>query len=196
MPALRELAKKVGENHTIAEELWACGIHEGRILASLIDIPKMVTEEQMELWVSEFDSWDVCDQCCMNLFRKTAFAWEKAQEWCLRSREFEKRAGFALIATLAVHEKKKGDGDFEALIGLIKMAADDERNFVKKAVNWALRQIGKRNEILCKRAAAAAEELSGRESKSARWIGRDALRELSSEATLARIQSKSGKSRA
>lgn len=145
IPPLRQMAKEIGQNHALAQQLWASGIHEARILASLIDSPQQVSEAQMETWVLEFNSWDVCDQCCINLFRQTPFAYPKVVEWSSREEEFVKRAAFALLATLAVHDKKAGDERFIGFLPMIKRASTDERNFVKKAVNWALRQIGKRN---------------------------------------------------
>jgi 3-methyladenine DNA glycosylase AlkD len=190
MPRIREIAGEAGKCHAVALELWESGIHEARILASLVEIPALMKDEQVEQWVSDIDSWDVCDQLCMNLLRKTSLAFEKAEAWCSRAREFERRAGFSLIATLAVHEKKKGDEEFVRFLALIKKAAADERNFVKKSVNWALRQIGKRTVSLNEKAVALAEDLTGMDSKSARWIGKDALRELRSEAVKTRLLNK------
>ncbi len=178
MKPLRELAKSLGKNHTLALELWGSCIHEARILATLIDDPALVTDEQGEAWVVGFNSWDICDQCCINLFRKTTWAFEKAEAWSGRSEEYVKRAGFALMATLAVHEKKREDAPFESFLNLIKREAGDERNFVKKAINWALRQIGKKNAHLQKRALQTAEEILLMDSPAARWVARDALREL------------------
>ena len=178
---LRKIAKEVGHDHDAAQRLWHSGIHEARIVASLVDVAKLVTETQMEAWVKGFDSWDVCDLCCMNLFRKTHFAYRKAIEWSAREEEFVKRAGFALMATLAVHDKKENDSVFQEFLPIIEKGASDERNFVKKAVNWALRQIGKRNRVLNKLAIETAEGLQTTNSKSTRWIALDALRELKSE---------------
>ncbi len=181
VPTLRQLAKEIGQDHNLAQELWASGIHEARLLATMIDVPKQVTEQQMEAWVIDFDSWDVCDQCCLNLFRKTPFAYQKVDEWSRREEEFVKRAGFALMATLAVHDKKAGDEAFFDFLPSIKREATDERNFVKKAVNWALRQIGKRNLSLNQIAIQTAQEIQQMDSKSARWIAADALRELTGD---------------
>jgi len=178
MPILRTIAKKIGKNHKLAIALWKTGIHEARILAGIIDDPKRVTEAQMDAWIQDFDSWDVCDQVSMNVFDKTPYAYIKAKEWTSHNLEFERRAGFALMAALAVHDKKAKDGDFIQFFPLIEKYADDGRNFVKKAVNWALRQIGKRNPTLCKRALLVAEKLKQSENKSAKWIGSDAHREL------------------
>ena len=190
IPNLRKIAKETGANHALAQQLWASGIHEARLLASFIDEPGMVTEVQMESWVKDFDSWDVCDQCCSNLFDKTKFAHRKADEWSKREEEFIKRAGFVLMAALAVHDKKAEDEDFLKFLPIIKRESTDSRNFVKKAVNWALRQIGKRNLNLNKMAAKTAEEIQQIDSKSARWIASDAIRELTSEAVQKRLTKK------
>jgi 3-methyladenine DNA glycosylase AlkD len=174
IPLLRDLAKAHRRNHDLALELWQTGIHEAHILASLVDDPNMVTEEQLEEWVREIDSWDVCDQCCANLFARTPYVWDKAAAWSGRPEEFVKRAGFVLMARLAVQEKKVPAALFQPFYELMLSEAADERNFVKKAVNWALREIGKRKDL--PGATALAEQLAGMESCSARWIGRDALR--------------------
>jgi 3-methyladenine DNA glycosylase AlkD len=178
MPELRKIAKETGRNHKLALDLWKTGYHEARILASLIDEPKQVTLSQMDNWVKDFDSWDVCDQCCMNLFDKTPFAYDMIFKWSSSKEEYIKRAAFALIAVLAVHNKKANDKYFIKFFPLIKKASTDERNFVKKAVNWALRQIGKRNKNLYQKAIKLAEEILETENKTARWIASDALREL------------------
>lgn len=180
VPVLRKMAKEIGKDHQAAIGLWQSGIHEARILASMVDDPWQVTEEQAEHWVSDFDSWDVCDQVCMNLFDKTSMSFAKASQWARREKEFEKRAGFALMAVLAWHDKQAPDSSFLKFFPLIKAAASDERNFVKKAVNWALRQIGKRNSVLRRKAIELAEEIEKLHSRTARWIARDALRELRS----------------
>ena len=190
MPELRRIAKAAGKNHDLAEKLWNAGYGETKILAGLIENPKMVTETQMENWVAGFDSWDVCDQCCINLFRKTPFAYNKVFEWSTREEEFVKRAAFAMIAVLAVHDKKADDKKFEEFFPLIIRESIDNRNFVKKAVNWALRQIGKRNLNLNKRAIEVAEEISAIDSRSAKWIAADAIRELTSEKVQERIKKK------
>jgi 3-methyladenine DNA glycosylase AlkD len=188
VPALRRLAREIGRDHDLAQQLWASGIHEARLLATMIDIPSQVTETQMEAWVKDFDSWDVCDQCCLNLFRKTPLAYQKIDDWSLREEEFVKRAAFALIATLAVHDKKAGDEFVIAFLPIIARESMDERNFVKKAVNWALRQIGKRNPDLNRAAIQTAQEIQQLNSKSARWIAADALRELTSDKVQRRLQ--------
>ena len=191
IPNLRQIAKETGRDRALAQQLWASAIHEARILASMIDDPKMVTEEQMERWVKDFDSWDVCDQCCMNLFEKTKFAYQKAVEWSSNDKEFIKRTGFVLMARLAVSDKKADDRQFEPFLPIIKREASDNRNFVKKAVNWALRQIGKRNLNLNRKAIETAKEIQEIDSKSARWVASDALRELTGQAVLERLQAKS-----
>ena len=178
IPTLRGIAKSHRLDHALALGLWNSGIHEARILAAFVDDPKQVTESQMEAWVKDFDSWDVCDQVCSGLFDKIPLAYRKAVQWCKRPEEFVKRAGFVLMACLAVHDKKSGDEAFEKFLPSIIREAKDDRNFVRKAVNWALRQIGKRNNHLRVKAVKVAHELSESDSKSARWIGKDALREL------------------
>jgi 3-methyladenine DNA glycosylase AlkD len=181
IPTLRKMAKEIGKDHEAALRLWKSGIHEARLLAGFVDDPRNVTEDQMEGWVKDFDSWDICDQVCSNLFDKTSFAYGKALEWAKRDEEFVKRAGFVLMAALAVHDKKAGDEVFLASLPVIKAGSTDDRNFVKKAVNWALRQIGKRNANLNQAAIKTSEEIRRINSKSARWIAVDALRELTSE---------------
>jgi 3-methyladenine DNA glycosylase AlkD len=175
---IRLLARQAGRSHALAAELWASGVHEARILATIVDQPALVTRRQMNQWAREFDSWDVCDQACLNLFRYTPYAWTKAAEWSGAKREFVRRAGFALMAGLAVKAKDAPDEQFEALLPVITGAATDPRNMVKKAVNWALRSIGKRNAHLRRAAIAAAENIRTLDSPAARWIASDALREL------------------
>jgi 3-methyladenine DNA glycosylase AlkD len=187
IPNLRKMAKQIGTDHVLAEQLWSSGIHEARILACMIDDPTMATEAQLELWANGFDSWDVCDQCCSNLFDKTEFAYQKAIEWSKRGEEFVKRAGFVLMAALAVHDKRADDRHFVQFFPIIKRGATDGRNFVKKAVNWALRQIGKRNRTLNTLAIEVAKEIRQIESKAARWIADDALRELTSDGVQRRL---------
>ena len=190
IPNLRNIAKETKKNHALAQQLWKSGFRETMILASMVDEPEMVTDEQMEKWVLDFDYWEICDQCCMNLFGKTGFAYEKAIEWSLRDEQFVKRAGFVLMARLAVSDKKADDSRFEQFFPMMLREADDERNFVKKAVNWALRQIGKRNLALNVKAIETAKEMQGIDSKSARWIASDAIRELSGEAVQKRLRKK------
>ncbi len=188
---LREIAREAGKDHAIARRLWESGIHEARILASLIDLPGMVTEAQMERWIQDFDSWDVCDQCCSNLFSRTPFAYGKAIEWSQGEEEFVKRAGFVLMAALAVHNKAMADEEFMKFLPIIKNESIDERNMVKKAVNWALRQVGKRNAHLNEIAIQVAGEIKQMDSKSARWIASDAIRELQGEKIQARLKKSS-----
>ena len=181
MPALRKISKALGRDHELARELWATGIHEARILASIVEDPARVTKKQMETWVKDFDSWDVCDQVCMNLFDKTPYAYEKALAWSSRRAEFVKRAGFAMMAALAVHDKQATNGAFQPFLESIIRESADDRNFVRKAVNWALRSIGKRNAALNKKAVAAAKTIQKMESKTPRWIASDAIRELTGD---------------
>ena len=188
MPEVRRIARESGKNHELAQKLWKHGYIETRIMASIIEDPKLVSEEQMENWVSAFNSWDVCDQCCINLFRKTPFAYEKISEWGNREEEFVKRAAFALIATLAVHDKKADDSKFEEFFPLIIKESSDNRNFVKKAVNWALRQIGKRNKSLNQEAILIAKKIQNQDYKSAKWIANDALKELKGEKVQKRLK--------
>lgn len=188
IPVLRKMAKELGSDHSLALKLWESGIHEARILASMIDLPDKVTATQMDRWAEDFDSWDVCDQCCSNLFDKTKVAYQKASEWSSRQEEFVKRAGFALMAALAFHDKKATDARFLVFLKAIKREAIDDRNFVRKAVNWALRQIGKRNLRLNNAAIRTAKEIQEIDSKSARWIASDALRELSSASVRSRLR--------
>ncbi len=190
IPALRKMAREIGRDHNLAMELWRSGIHEARILAGMIDVPEKVSEEQMENWAEDFDSWDVCDQVCSNLFDKTRFAYRKAEEWSNRKEEFVKRAGFVLMAALAVHDKKAGDKEFLNFLPLIKREAVDDRNFVRKAVNWALRQIGKRNLDLNRAAIETANEIQNLDSKAAKWIASDALRELTDDRIQMRLYGK------
>ena len=178
IPTLRKMAKEIGRNQVLALELWDSGIHEARILASMIAEPRLVSAGQMEEWVNDFDSWDLCDQVCGNLFDKTPYAYQKAVQWSQQEQEFVRRAGFVMMAELAVHDKQAPDEAFLPFFPLIKQYADDERNFVKKAVNWALRQIGKRNDHLRGLALACAYDIQRMDSKTARWIAKDALKEL------------------
>ena len=187
---LRSIARKIGRDHDLALKLWQTGIRDARILAPHIDEVDKVTPVQMDSWASDFDSWDVCDNCCGHLFDKTQYAYQKVEEWSEHNQEFVKRAAFSLIAWLAVHDKKQPDETFIAHLTLIKKAADDKRNYVKKAVNWALRSIGKRNIFLNEKALALAKNLKKMSSSSARWIGSDAFRELSSKTVQQRLKKK------
>lgn len=178
MPQVRALAKGRQRSHALALDLWATNIHEARILASLVDEPQALTREQMETWAADFDSWDICDQVCLNLFGPHPLGLEMALAWPHRTEEFVRRAGFVLMAVQAVHRKDLPDAAFEPYFPLMLQYAADERNFVRKAVNWALRQVGKRNPALRERAIATARQMLEIDSSSARWIAHDALREL------------------
>jgi 3-methyladenine DNA glycosylase AlkD len=190
MATMRPLQKELGRNHDLALALWDTGWLEARLLAALVDEPARVTARQMDSWVKEFDNWAVCDGACFHLFDRTPYAWTKVRVWSSRRPEFVRRAAFATIAGLAVHDKKTADARFVELMPLIVAAAADERNFVKKAVNWALRQIGKRNAMLNRAALAVATQLASAEALSARWIGSNAYRELTSDAVRARIKTR------
>jgi 3-methyladenine DNA glycosylase AlkD len=187
IPRLRKIAKEPGKSHALAQELWESSVHESKILACLVDDPLKVTEGQMEKWVMDFDSWDICDLCCGNLFDRTPLAFRKAFEWSSREEEFVKRAGFVLMAALSVHDKKADNEEFLDFLPVIKKEATDGRNFVRKAVNWSLRQIGKRNAELNIAAIQTAKELQAMESKSAKWIASDAIRELTGMAVRSRL---------
>ena len=188
VPDMRRLAKELGRDHKLALSIWKTGIAEARILAGMVGDPDRLTEEQMEEWVKDIDSWDVCDQVCMNLFEKNQLAWKKIIDWSEREEEFVKRTAFSLTACLAWHDKKASDEKFIELLPVIIRAATDERNFVKKAANWALRNIGKRNLNLNRAAINAAKEIQRLDSKAARWIAADAIRELESDAVQSRLR--------
>ena len=190
VPELRRVARRMGNDHDRALALWTTGVHEARILASMTDEVERVTSSQMDAWARGFDSWDVCDQVCGNLFDRTPHAFQRAKAWSARGSEFVRRAGFATMACAAVHRKDVGDEPFEAFLPMIVGASTDERNYVKKAVNWALRQIGKRDSALNRRAIATAKEISGLTSGAARWIAADALRELTSPEVQNRLRRK------
>jgi len=188
VPDMRRLAKELGKDHKLALDLWKTGVAEARILASMVDDPAQLTEGQMEEWVKGIDSWDVCDQVCMNLFEKNPLAWKKIRDWAEREEEFIKRTAFSLIACLAWHDKKASDERFIELLPVIARGATDERNFVKKAVSWALRNIGKRNSNLNREAISTAKAIKGLDSKAARWVASDALRELESDAVQSKLR--------
>jgi 3-methyladenine DNA glycosylase AlkD len=187
-PDVQKLARQIGKDHCLALRLWKAGWRESRILAAMIDEPGSVTGEQMDSWAGDFDSWDVCDATCLYLFSWTPLACEKALQWSERQEEYVKRAGFALMACLAVGRRKPGQERLAAFLPVIEREARDERNYVKKAVNWALRQVGKHNRHLNKLAIETAGRIKLQDSRSARWIASDALRELTSEKTLGRIK--------
>ncbi|WP_243438702.1 DNA alkylation repair protein [Fundidesulfovibrio soli] len=178
MVPLRAIARETGRDHALALALWETGVHEARILACMTAEPARTDRPLLDAWAAECDSWDLTDQLCNKLAVKCALAWELADAWSLREEEFVRRAGFSLMAQLAVHDRTAADDAFEPCLERILLMSDDERNFVKKAVNWALRQIGKRSPGLRLRAEAVAVALAGSASRSARWIGRDALREF------------------
>jgi len=188
VPDMRKLAKEIGREHKLALGLWKTGIAEARIVAGMVGDPDELTEEQMEDWVKGINSWDVCDQVCMNLFEKNQLAWKKIVDWSEREEEFVKRTAFSLIACLAWHDKKASDEKFIELFPVIIRGATDERNFVKKAVNWALRNIGKRNLNLNEAAINTAKEIKRLDSRVARWIAADAIRELESESIRKRLK--------
>lgn len=189
MLQLKSIAKSVGKNHALAQELWATQIREARHIAVMIAEKDKVTERLMERWVKDFDSWDIVDNCCSRLLCRTPFAYNKVTEWSARKREFEKRAAFSLMAFLAVHDKKQSDKAFEEFLEIIIRESDDQRNFVKKAVNWALRQIGKRNIRLCNKAIASCKTIHSKGDAASRWIANDALRELEKYKQEGRIKS-------
>ena len=188
VPLLRKMARVYRNEHELAIELWNSGWHEARILAPMVADPKQTTSELVDRWTEEFDAWDICDQCCQNLFRLTSFAYDKVYEYALREEEFVRRTAFALMATLAVGDKAAEDERFLPFFGLIERASGDSRNFVRKAVNWALRQIGKRNQRLHREALEVSRRLVSMSDKTAVWIGKDALRELSDPKVMARIR--------
>jgi 3-methyladenine DNA glycosylase AlkD len=187
---LRRLARGLRPDHELAAALWASGVHEACILASLVDDPALVTEEQMDAWVSALDSWDVCDAVCGNLVDRTPFALDKAVEWAGREPEFERRAGFATMASAAVHRRDLPDRGFAALLPTIRESSTDDRTYVRKAVSWALRQIGKRSPDLNAEAIGTAERIARIDARSSRWVARDVLRELRSEGVQARLRAR------
>lgn len=189
-PNLRAVARQAGKSHTLAAQLWTSGIHEARILAGFVGEPAKVTAAQMERWARDFDTWDIVDGTCCHLFAFAAPAWAKAIAWSRREEEFIKRAAFALMAYLALHDKQAPDSQFLRLLPIIRRHSADQRNFVRKAVNWALRQIGKRNLALNKAAIRAAQQIRLLDSSTARWIAADALRELHGPAVQRRLRAK------
>jgi 3-methyladenine DNA glycosylase AlkD len=189
-PVLHKFAKHIGKDHRLAQQLWGTGVHEARILAALIGEADKVTVAEMDRWARDFDSWDVVDTACCYLYAHTRFAWKKAAEWSRREAEFEKRAAFSLMAYLSYKDREAPDRRFVQFLRVIEREADDERNFVRKAVNWTLRNIGKRNLRLNREAIRAAERIRKHDSQAARWIAADALRELRSEAVQARLRRK------
>ena len=188
VPILRALAKKIGKSHELAEKLWQEGYRETQILASIVDEPKKVTPEQIDNWINDFNYWEICDQCVMNLFEKISFCWEKCVDLVHDEREFFRRTGFVLMARFAVSDKKASDEKFLPFFSLIKKFSTDERVMVKKAVNWALRQIGKRSLALREKALGLAQEILQIDDKAAKWIAGDAIRELENEKIVSRIK--------
>jgi 3-methyladenine DNA glycosylase AlkD len=189
-PQLDQIARAIGKNHELGMHLWDSGNHDARLLGMLICESSRVTARQMEEWVRVFDNWDVCDGTCCHLFARAKAAWQKALHWTRRKKEFEKRAGFALAAYLAIHDKTADDQRFEPVLAAIEREAWDDRNFVRKAVNWALRNVGKRNARLNRRAIACAERIRATGTRAGRWIAADALRELKSDAVQGRLRRK------
>ncbi len=181
MPVLRKLAKEIGTDHELAIKLWSHGYHDSRLLATLIEDPSEVSEEQLETWVHDFDSWDIVDQACINILYYMSSAIAKIPVWAESEEEFIKRTAFSLIAVIAVHDKKSENEYFEKFFQLIIDGSDDNRNFVKKAVNWALRSIGKKNKFLNKRALEVSNEILAIDCKSCKWIAKNAIKELESE---------------
>ena len=189
-PILDKIAREIGKNHDLGLRLWQTGNHDARLLGVLISEPAKVSSGQMESWVKAFDNWDVCDGTCCHLFAAAKPAWKKSLAWTRRKPEFEKRAGFALVAYLAIHDKAATDDAFELCLAAIERESWDDRNFVRKALNWALRNIGKRNKRLNRQAIACAERIKQQDTRAARWIAGDALRELRSEAVQLRLSRK------
>lgn len=188
MRDMKVLGKKLGRNHELAAALWDTGVYEARMVCSFVDDPALVTPAQMDRWCRDFDNWAICDTICFHLFDRTPHAWAKATQWSRKRNEFEKRTAFALLWSLSVHDKRATDEQFVQGLALIERAAGDERHFVKKAVNMALRAIGKRNRTLNAAAVAVARRLADSQEAAARWVGRDALRELTSPAVTRRLK--------
>jgi 3-methyladenine DNA glycosylase AlkD len=188
---LQRYAKSLGRNHELALSLWETGWYEARMLAAFLDEPAQVTPAQMDRWTRDFDNWGICDTVCMHLFDRTPHAWGKAELWAKRKDEFVRRAGFALMASLALHDKETGDEPFQKFLRLVEATASDERNFVKKAVNWALRGIGERSLALNANAVGIAKRLAASENSTERWVGKDALRQLATPAVAKRLASRS-----
>lgn len=186
------LAKRLGKDHALAGALWESGWYEARLLAPMVDDPGQVTRRQMNAWAGDFDNWAVCDHACWHLFERTPFAWEKARQWSASPREFVRRAGFALMAGLALHDRAAADSRFRAFLPLVEKGARDERNFVKKGVSWALRAIGRRSAALNEAALVVAKRLAASDEASPRWVGKDAARELASPKVRAQLGLASG----
>lgn len=187
LAAMKPIARRYRRDHALAAALWQSGLHEARIMACDLDEPAKVTPEQMDQWAADFDNWAVCDGACLHLFVKTPFAEDKIRQWAKDEREFVRRAAFSLIAVYAVHGKAIPDRTFAGFLGLVERSSTDPRNFVRKSVSWALRQIGKHSQALHRPALALARKLADSDDKAARWIGKDAVRELTDPAQIARI---------
>ncbi len=190
MTTMKSLAKKLGKDHDLALELWDTGWFEARMLTSFVDEPARVTTTQMDGWAKDFDNWAICDSICFHLFDKTPHAWSRVEKWSGRKDEFVKRAAFALIASVALHDKNAPDTPFVKSLKLIEKAADDERNFVKKGVSWALRGVGHRNRALYAASLDLAGKLAASDDKTKRWIGRDVIRDITRPAILKRVASR------
>jgi len=190
VPAMRRIARTLGRDHELALALWETGIPDARIVAGMVADPAQLASRQMDRWARDLDSWDVCDQLCGSAFLASPHAWKKVDAWAVRQQEFVRRAAFALLATLAVHDRESGDGRFIEALARVEAAADDDRNFVRKAVNWALRNIGKRNAVLNAASLACAQRIRQRGTRAARWIAADALRELTGEGVQSRLRAR------
>ena len=190
MAEVKLIAKRLGQSHALADDLWRSGVYDARMLATMVDDPAQVTVAQMDRWAKDFDNWAVCDHNCFHLFDRTPHAWKKVHAWSRRRDEFVKRTAFATLAGLSLHDKKSGDGMFLEALTLTEPAAADDRNFVKKGVSWALRTVGRRNRVLNAEAIVISRRLVAADDRASRWIGRDALRELTSEAVQARLARK------
>ncbi len=188
LAAMRPIARRYARDHALAEALWQSGLHEARIMACDLDEPAKVTPEQMDRWAADFDNWALCDGACLHLFVKTPFVEAKIRQWAKDERDYVRRAAFSLIAAYTVHGKAIPDKTFAGFLDLVERHANDPRNYVRKAVNWALRQIGKHSPALHRPALALAERLAASDDKSARWIGKDAVRELSNPKQIERIK--------
>jgi 3-methyladenine DNA glycosylase AlkD len=188
MKDIKTLGTMLGRNQPLAVALWDTGVYEARMLASFVGDPERLTAAQMDRWCKDFDNWAFCDAMSFNLFDRTPHAWSKVAQWSNRRNEFEKRTAFALLWSLSVHDKGAGDESFEQGLLLIEREAGDGRNFVKKATNMALRAIGKRNRSLNAAAVVVARRLAASKEEAARWVGKDALRELTSPAVTARLK--------
>ena len=195
MSSIQQLAREIGRDHALAEALWKTGVYEARLLAAYVDEPERVTAAQMDRWARDFDNWCVCDTLCFALFDRSPYAWGQVGPWCRRDEEFVRRAGFALLACLAAHDRTSSDAPFLRALKLVARGATDERNFVKKGVSWALRGTGRRSPALHAAATSIARELSDSDTPSARWIGKTALRELGSPVVQKALARQRGKAR-